>query len=140
SCRGKPKGDAVDAEVAAAAPPAQKTGEDATAALDLIDDLGRCEVDHGGALIDLGSPAAHGITDSWTLAPDASLVESERDGETWVKVMSRSFSMRFMLDEPTAAFVSMRARGGLSRSVSIAIDGKPLDVLPLIRGQARVVS
>jgi hypothetical protein len=139
SCKDKPKGDAADADLAASAPPAQK-GEDATAALDLIDDLGRCEVDHGGALIDLGSAAAHGITGSWTLAPDAALVESERDGETWVKVMSRNVSMRFVLDEPTAAFVSMRARGGLSRSVSVAIDGKPLGVLPLIRGQARVVS
>src|SRR5258705_1872734 len=84
SCRDKSKADAADAQVAAATPAARQ-GEESTASLDLIDELSRCEVDHGGVLVDLGSPAAHGVTRSWTLAADASLVETEPDGETRVE-------------------------------------------------------
>src|SRR5215510_3955481 len=104
SCRDKTKANPADAQAPSAASLTQ-LGEDSTASLDLIDELWRCEIDHGGVLIDLGSPAARGVTGSWTLAPDASFVETERDGETWVKVLSRSFAMRFVLDEATPAFV-----------------------------------
>src|SRR5262245_1987200 len=139
SCRNKSKPDAADAQSGPSAPVA-RPGDDPKAGLDLVDELSRCEVDHGGVLIDLGSAAAHGVTGFWSLAPDASLVETERDGETWVTVVARSVALRFLLEEPTPAFVAMRVRGGLSRNVSVALDGKPLGVLPLIRGQARIVS
>src|SRR5262245_7128881 len=92
SCKDKPKTDVADAQPAPAAPIAHR-GDDSTAALDLVDDLSRCEIDHGDVLIDLGSPATHEVTNSYTLAADASLVDTERDGETWMKTLSRSLTM-----------------------------------------------
>lgn len=138
SCRSKPTADVADARPSA--PVATAAPARSVASVDLVDRLSRCEIDHGGVLIDLGSPAAQGITGSWSLAPDASLVEAERDGETWVKASSRSLTMRFVLEEAGPVFVGMRVRGGISRSAAVSLDGKPLGVLPIIRGQARVVS
>src|SRR6266699_413208 len=133
SCRSQPSSGA-DAE----APPraAQvKEEEKPVASLDLVERLSRCEIDHEGVLIDLGSPAVQGATGFWALAPDPSLVDSEREGETWTKVLGRTLSLRFVLEEPGPVFVSMRARGGASRGVALALDGKPLGVVPLVRGQ-----
>src|SRR5438309_1913286 len=88
SCRGKPGVGSADARASAAEPPPAEMGHP-VAAVALIDRLPRCEVDHGGVLIDLGSPAAQGVTGSWSVAADPALVDSERDGETWAKVSSR---------------------------------------------------
>ncbi len=138
ACKSKPAPLEVDAR-APAEQIAATERRDATAAVDLVDGLARCEVDHGGVLIDLGSAAAHGVSGTWTLAPDPALAESERDGESWARVVARRFDVRFVLEEPAPVFVGMRARGGASRSVAVTVDGKPLGLLPLIRGQARVV-
>jgi hypothetical protein len=137
ACKSTPAPLEVDARAPAEAPAAQ--AGTATASVDLVDGLARCEVDHGGVLIDLGSAAAHGVSGTWTLAPDPALAESEREGESWARVVARRFDVRFVLEEPTPVFVGMRARGGSSRSVAVTVDGKPLGLLPLIRGQARVV-
>jgi arylsulfatase A-like enzyme len=124
-----------------AADPAPRPGsERKTAALDLVDRLSRCEIDHQGVLVDFGGPSVQGITGAWSLSADGSLVDAERDGETWARATSRNLAVRFVLDQAEPVFVSMRARGGLSRSVAVAIDGRPLGVMPLVRGQARVVS
>jgi len=139
ACRSKP------ATVETAPPPApvQAPLADAprkTAALDLLERLSRCEVDHQGVLVDFGGPAVQGITGAWSLSSDNGLVDAERDGETWARAMNRNLAVRFVLDQAEPLFVSLRARGWLSRSVAVAIDGRPLGVMPLIRGQARVVS
>ncbi len=117
-----------------------QSGEKSAVALDLVERLARCEVDHGGMLVDLGSPSAQGLTANWSLSPDSGLVDSERDGETWSKVQSHSLGVRFTLDETQPVFVSMRARGGISRMVAASVDGKPLGTVALVRGQARVVA
>ena len=106
----------------------------------MLERLSRCEVDHQGVLVDFGGPAVQGITGAWSLSSDNGLVDAERDGETWARAMNRNLAVRFVLDQAEPLFVSLRARGGLSRSVAVAIDGRPLGVMPLIRGQARVVS
>jgi hypothetical protein len=105
-----------------------------------VERLSRCELDRTGPLIDLGSAAAHGLTGSWSLTPDPTLVDIERDGETWARVFSKSLTLRFVLDEPAPVFVAMRARGVASRNVAIELDGKPLGSVSLIRGQARILS
>src|SRR6266536_829669 len=112
--------------------------ETSAAALDLVEQLARCEVDHGGVLVDLGSPSAQGVVGNWSLSSDSGLVDAERDGETWAKIQNHSLTIRFTLDEAQPVFVAIRARGGISRSVAVAIDGKSLGALSLVRGQARV--
>ena len=137
-CRGKPA--SVDTAPPAPEPAPPSAAPRKTAALDLLDRLSRCEVDHQGVLVDFGGPAVQGITGAWSLSSDNGLVDAERDGETWARAMNRNLAVRFVLDQAEPLFVSLRARGGLSRSVAVAIDGRPLGVMPLIRGQARVVS
>ena len=138
SCRSRTTAETTDAR-AAVAVPASIPADKKEAGVDLVDRIARCEVDHEGVLIDFGSPAVQGIAGFWSLSSDASLVDSERDGETWTKVFSRRVSLRFILEEASPVFVSLRARGGPSRSVAVAIDGKPLGALQLVRGQARTV-
>ena len=105
-----------------------------------VDRLSRCELDRGGSLIDLGSPAAQGLTGSWSLSPDAGIVDIERDGESWARVFGKTLTLRFVLDEAAPVFVAMRARGVASRSAAVELDGKPLGSVSFIRGQARVLS
>jgi arylsulfatase A-like enzyme len=108
--------------------------------LDLIERLPRCEVDHGGPLIDLGSTSAQGMTGTWSLAADLAQAVPERSGETWVKISARKLQLRFILDDPSPVFVAIRARAGAARSAAVLVDGKPLGGLSLVRGQARVLS
>jgi hypothetical protein len=105
-----------------------------------IDRLSRCELDRAGTLIDLGSSAAQGLTGSWSVTPDPTLVDIERDGETWARVFGKNLTLRFVLDEPAPIFVALRARGVASRSAAVELDGKPLGAVSFIRGQARVLS
>ncbi|HMI87818.1 MAG TPA: sulfatase-like hydrolase/transferase [Polyangiaceae bacterium] len=105
-----------------------------------VERLSRCELDRAGPLIDLGSPAAQGLTGSWSLTPDPTVTDIERDGETWARVFGKSLTLRFVLDEPAPVFVALRARGVASRSAVIELDGKPLGSVFLIRGQARILS
>jgi hypothetical protein len=121
-------------------PDPQPPTERKTASFDLIDRLSRCEIDHQGVLVDFGGPSIQGITGAWSLSADGTLVDTERDGETWARATSRNLAVRFVLDQAEPIFVSMRARGGLSRSAAVAIDGRPLGVMTLARGQARVLS
>ncbi|HKQ69994.1 MAG TPA: sulfatase-like hydrolase/transferase [Polyangiaceae bacterium] len=116
-----------------------RRAKDLVTELDWIDNLARCEVSHAGVLVDLGSPGAQGISGNWSFASDAG-EGTDRGGETWAKISTRALSVRFVLEQPEAVFVSMRVRGGLSRSAAVSLDGKPLGAVPLIRGQARVVA
>ena len=123
-------------------PPTGKgtASEAAPRAVHWIDRLSRCELDRAGTLIDLGSPAAQGLTGSWSLSPDPAIVDIERDGETWARVFGKSLTLRFVLDEAAPVFVALRARGAASRSAAVELDGKPLGSVSFIRGQARILS
>ena len=114
--------------------------EPAPRAVHWVDQLARCELDRAGPLIDLGSPAAQGVTGSWSLSPDPTIVDIERDGETWARFFSKNLTLRFVLDEAAPVFVALRGRGVTSRSAAIELDGKPLGSVSLIRGQARILS
>jgi len=117
-----------------------KASDPPASTLDWVDRLSRCELDRAGVLIDLGASAAQGVIGSWSLAPEAGVVDIERDGESWARISTRNLVVRFILGEAAPIFVSLRARGVTSRSVLVALDGKPLGTLPLTRGQTRVVS
>jgi hypothetical protein len=108
--------------------------------LDLIEQVARCDVHPGGVFVDLGSPAAHGVTGWWSLSADPLLTDMERDGETWARVLGRKLVWRFVLDEAAPLFVSMRARGAAVRSAVVSLDARPLGTLSLGRGQGRVSS
>ena len=109
-------------------------------ALHWVEQLSRCEVDRAGTLIDLGSPGAQGLSGAWSLTPDPSVVDIERDGETWARVFGKSLNLRFVLDQASPVFVALRARGVGTRTAAIELDGKPLGSVSLIRGQARILS
>jgi len=141
SCSQREQPSPPTASTAAPAPAASTpTSPAPSSTVDLIERLPRCEVDHGGVLIDLGSSSAQGLTGAWSLAADLPQAAPERSGETWAKVTARTLLLRFILDEPSPVFVSIRARAGAARSVSVLIDGRPMGVLSLVRGQARVLS
>jgi hypothetical protein len=108
--------------------------------LDLVDRLARCEVDHRGILLDLGSPAVHGIAGTWTMTSDPGLADTEHEGATWLRVNSGRLILRFVLDEAAPVFISMRVKGGAARSAAVSIDSKPIGFLPAVRSQIRIVS
>ena len=120
--------------------PSSATDERPGRAVDLVDRIARCDLDHNGTLVDFGTTAPLGISGWWSLAGDSSLVDAERDGETWTKVSARSLVVRFVTDTASPAFVSMRVRGVVSRSAVVSLDGKPLGTVALMRGQVRVVN
>jgi hypothetical protein len=106
----------------------------------LVDRLSESEITHRGVLIDLGTPAAHGKTGSWIFGADPAFVESEHDGATWARVYGKNVTLHFVQEETGPLFVSLRVKGGASRSLVVMLDGRPIGTLPLPRGQIRVVS
>jgi hypothetical protein len=106
--------------------------------LELIEHLARCDVYPSGVFVDLGSPAAQGVTGWWSLSADSMLTDAERDGETWARLFGRKLVWRFVLDEPAPLLVSMRARGAAARSAVVSLDGRPLGTITLSRTQTRV--
>jgi hypothetical protein len=145
SCRGeRATGTSVSPRAIASAPapaPAPKA-EPARSRprLDLVERLPRCDVDHHGMLLDLGSPATEGIVGIWAMAVDPGVTDSEHDGATWARVASGRMHLRFVLDDAAPIFVSTRVKGGAARSMAVLLDSKPIGFLPLVRGQIRVVS
>jgi hypothetical protein len=108
--------------------------------LPLVGELQRSEIIHRGVLIDLGSPGSHGMTGTWVFGADPSFAETEHDGATWARILGRNVTLHFVQDQPAPLFVSLRARGSVSRSVAVLLDGRPIGTLPLARAQIRIVS
>src|SRR5262245_12682763 len=108
ACRGGSQ--AGDADARSTTPPlapAHEVADKTIAGVDLVDRIARCEVDHEGVLVDLGSSAVQGTTGYWALSAESSLSDTERDGETWSRLASRNLSLRFVLEEASPLFVSM---------------------------------
>ena len=106
----------------------------------LIGHLRRAELSHRGLLFDFGSSALGGVVGPWSLAPDGALVDAEHDGATWAKVYGHDVQIRFIQEEASNLFFALRVRGGTARTVTVVLDGKPVGVLRLIRGQIRTLS
>jgi hypothetical protein len=127
---------AQDASPPLAAPVAATPTADV--ALDMLAATPRCRIEHRGAFIDVGTAEA-----AWSTPgdPDLSgLPAFERDGATWGRVLDRSQSFTFALDDAGAALVSMRARARGSKKVTVSVDGKPVGALTLSQSEDKVVT
>lgn len=106
--------------------------------LDMLAATPRCRVEHRGAFVDVGTGEA-----AWSTPGDpdlAKLPAFERDGGTWGRVLDRSQSFTFAVDESGPALVAMRARGRGAKKVTASIDGKPVGTLTLSQTEDRVVT
>lgn len=130
----------ADAAAPSSAPASAPAETNVAAAADLIALLPHCEIHHRGLSIDVGTPASDYFRSAAAGAlNDVSHVE--RQGATFGRVRTRTLSYDFWLDEPQLdVFVSLRAFGGISRTVSLQLDDKRLGVLRLTSGETRIVS
>ena len=107
---------------------------------DFVDQLGGCEVEHEGLLIDLGSPEPQ----SWSsFEPRPSNPESivEREGATFERIRTREVSYGFWLDETRPKLgVSVRVYGGAAKWLHVVIDDKRVGAIKLAAGETKIVA
>ncbi|HXX69606.1 MAG TPA: sulfatase-like hydrolase/transferase [Polyangiaceae bacterium] len=112
--------------------------------LDLAGSPEACAFGHRGVLLDFGEPAmaASLRPGSLRVAPDELV---EREGATWLRVRSRTLVASFYWPAAAAdgpdgnVYAEARIRAGVARAVSVAIDGKPIGVWMLPKGETSVV-
>jgi arylsulfatase A-like enzyme len=117
-------------------------------ALDLVAGFDACTVGFRGVTLDLGDPSSRARFGQ-KLEP-ASVEVIEREGATWARVRARSLPLTFYassdevlgrdVDAGEQAFVELRVRGLAAKNVTVYLDGKPMGVAPLPRGDAGVVT
>ena len=117
------------------------------AAIDGIARFDDCVLGHRGVLIDLGDPTSR--ADLATRADRGRVEPVERDGATWTRILARTVTVTFAATDAAVAagadpdvmpVVEARVRGGVARSISLFLNGKPAGVLPLAKGETQVVS
>ena len=143
-------------EPAAAPSPADPVGVENAAAqeragrvvLDISGGLDACSLGHKGVLLDFGDPSMRAalhpgsIDRSLERAEDESV---EHEGASWLRVRSRVLTSTFYwpavaTDDPEGnAYVEARVRGILARTASVSIDGRPVGVWTLGKGETRMV-
>ena len=113
--------------------------------LDLTHILDACAFGHRGVLLDFGEAAAAAELRPRSIHPNTEDA-IEHDGATWLRVRSHVIAASFYWPAAAAEaqdaspFVEARIRGVLARSVTFAIDGKPVGAASLARGETRIVS
>ena len=136
----------------AAAPPGAGGGSggnksaDRTSAtvIDFVSGFDGCTLSHRGVLLDLGDPTMRPRMNGTKLqVPDVEVREHE--GASWASMHERSLELSFVSavetkPEAGGVVVEARVRGGAARSASLYLNGKPIGVLPLVKGEAKVVS
>lgn len=128
---------AADAGAAALPPPVVEPAA-GTVAVDMMATSPRCRVEHRGAFIDLGTPEA-----AWATPGHPDLAEMpafERDGATYGRVLDRTQSFTFAIDQTGPALVSVRGRARGSKKVTASIDGKLVGTLSLSATEDKVVA
>lgn len=106
----------------------------------LVDALPRCDVEHAGLFIDLGTTSSDKRRDH-IVGPFDDVAVSERSGATFASVHGKRLSYEFALTEPIqGAEVSLRALGSASRMVTIYVDERRLGTLALPREDPQVIS
>jgi arylsulfatase A-like enzyme len=86
--------------------------------------------------VDLGTAMTDGRVSSGEEGPMETV---EQDGSTWSRARSRSVSVRFVLPDPTAAFVAARIDPIAAKSVTILVDDVKLGSARLKGDEPRVV-
>ncbi|MBX3225048.1 MAG: sulfatase-like hydrolase/transferase [Labilithrix sp.] len=114
-----------------------------SAVIDFLASAEDCSFGHRGVLVDLGDATTRARMSGARLArPDVEI--REREGASWVSVNTRSLELSFVsaseLKSEAGVVVEARVRGGLARSVSVYLNGKPIGTLALTKGETTVVS
>ena len=99
-------------------------------AVDLVDELPRCEVEHRGLLLDLGSNGP-GASFGWQLRMPETILVANHDGASWARLYERKLSIPFFQSETGPIFVAMRAIGRDAQSAVLSIDGQALGTIKL---------
>jgi hypothetical protein len=108
--------------------------------LDLIDALPRCDVDHEGLFLDVGTPAVEARRDH-VVGPFRDTPVYERAGATFARVHSRRLAYEFAVLAPLhKVSVSVRLMGVISRQVSVYLDDRRVGALLLSRDEPTIVA
>ena len=112
--------------------------------IDFVAGFDGCTLSHRGVLLDLGDPTMRPRMNGAKLqVPDVEVREHE--GASWASMHERSLELSFVSavetkPEAGGVVVEARVRGGAAKSASLYLNGKPIGVLPLVKGEAKVVS
>ena len=106
--------------------------------LSIVDDLGWCDIDHRGILLDLGTDAVAGRYAGALVTPQG-VVATEHEGATWARVYDGKLSLTFVQPYAARVFVSLRAAGQDARRADISIDDLPIGQVSLSR-EDKIVS
>ncbi len=129
---------------AASAPPSVKgAGATTSPVIDFVSGFDACTLSHRGVLLDMGDKTMQARMSGTRLkAPDIEVREHE--GASWASLHERALELSFVSPaEPkgdAGVVVEARVRGGAAKSLSVYLNGKALGVLPLTKGEAKVVS
>lgn len=111
--------------------------------IDFLANTVDCSFGHRGVLLDLGDEVMRSrMSGTRLVTPDVDVREHE--GASWVGVRARSLELSFV--SPTESktdagiVVEARARGGLAKSASVYLNGKPLGTLSFTKGEIGIAS
>ena len=146
SCRG---GSSTDAPAGSGAPLAAPTRplDTRTGAqrpvIDFLESTENCSFGHRGILLDLGDPSMRARMAGPKLAsPD--IETREHEGASWVSVRGRALELSFVseaeIKSDAGIVIEARVRGGLAKSASVYLNGKPIGSLPLKKGDTTLVA
>lgn len=128
---------------ASAGPAAEAAKAKAHVAIDFDGGFDGCTMGHRGVLLDLADRTMHARSSGGKLAPP-DLEVLEHDGASWASVHGRTLDLSFVatseMQSPAGVVVEARVRGGLARSASVYLNGKPLGSLAFAKGETKVVS
>lgn len=143
-----PTGSAATSLAASAKGPANKgakvtgTPRD-SAVIDFLASADDCSFGHRGVLLDLGDVTTRSRMSGARLAPP-DLDIREHEGASWIGVRSKSLEISFVssaeLKSEAGIVVEARVRGGLARSASVYLNGKPVGMLSFTKGETTTVS
>ena len=129
--------------LAASAAPGEKNATAAATVLDFVGGFDACTLSHRGVLLDLGDPTMRARMSSTKLhSPD--LEVREREGASWVDLHERNLELSFVSPSEVKSeggiVVEARMRGGAAKSASIYLNGKAIGVMPLVKGETKVLT
>jgi arylsulfatase A-like enzyme len=140
-----PTSSAAVSLAASAAPGAGERGRAKASAtvIDFVAGFDGCTLSHRGILLDLGDATMRARMSAAKLrAPDVEVREHE--GASWASLHERSLDLSFVSPAESkpdgGVVVEARVRGGAAKSLSVYLNGKAIGVLPLVKGEANVVS
>lgn len=112
--------------------------------LDLLKGFDACTLGHRGVLLDLGDATMRARSGAPGHPGSAPPETREHEGASWLVLRDKSLTTTFVSDAESrteaGVVVEARVRGGAAKNLSVYLNGKPVGPLPLVRGEARVVS